>query len=465
MIKENQDSTANIRSFIKSKIEEDRKSFFSSRSPASILDPYKELSEDILESEVKVSSIEDLLTVDSNQVFLEYCYEIILGRKIDFTGLRSFMKQLLEGHMSRKDIILSLHESDEGQQNKNLPAHIISEIETIKTQKVASGLLEERQRKNIFRKIYKKIQKKISAKLLSFIQKEMNKKLSPLIQNEMERIIFPKLYTAEYRLKNAEGRILDMVDFVSSIKYKLPHPNISIDINTDIDIKAPSSDPQLTAFLDKFYLDLLNKLRGTEEDILDRNRVYADVFLKLVGSKKDAPILDIACGRGEMLKIIKHLNLEGIGVDTNQTLIDYCKDQSLHVIKNDALSYLKSLKNNTLGAISVMHLVEHLEFEYLAKFLLESFRTLQPGGGIIIETPNPLNLVVSAVQFYMDPSHRNPIPVNLMQIILENVGFQVSHIDLGFRQAHDTPERIDNPKLEYMLNNPQDYALLGVKPV
>gem|GEM_PF-7007338 len=220
----------------------------------------------------------------------------------------------------------------------------------------------------------------------------------------------------------------------------------------------------MNPFINDFFKELSERFRGSEADILQRNRIYSDILRSVGSANSDAPILDIACGRGEMLHVVNDLGLQAIGIDLNDDQIAYCRSKSLEVYKSDALGFIKSRGTASLAAITTTHFVEHLEFDYLVQTLRESFRALRPGGGIIIETPNPLNLVVSTVQFYMDPSHRNPIPMNLMQLLLEKIGFEVTPIDLSARGLDASMGSVEHPQLNCLLNSPQDYALLGIKP-
>jgi len=92
---------------------------------------------------------------------------------------------------------------------------------------------------------------------------------------------------------------------------------------------------------------------------------------------------------------------------------------------------------------------------------------LRPGGIAIFETPNPNNVLVGATNFYLDPTHRNPVHPQTLQYLVEARGLiQVETMMLHpypeeMRIPEDTPvARIFN---EYFYG-PQDYAVVGRRP-
>src|ERR1700752_5312699 len=111
------------------------------------------------------------------------------------------------------------------------------------------------------------------------------------------------------------------------------------------------------------------------------------------------------------------------GVDCTRFFIDECRRAGLSVIQADGLMHLRSLPSESLNAVTSFHLVEHLPFEMLINMLDEMARTLRRGGLLILETPNPENLLVGGCNFYADPTHRHPIPSQTLQFLLEARGF------------------------------------------
>ena len=138
---------------------------------------------------------------------------------------------------------------------------------------------------------------------------------------------------------------------------------------------------------------------------------------------KDLPIIDLGCGRGEWLELLRDNNIKYLGVDTNQSMIERCEALNLSVTKNDCLSVLEAMEDNSIGGITGFHIVEHLPYQVLRKLFKECYRVISPGGIIIFETLNPENLKVGACNFYFDPTHKAPLPSLYLNYLAESHGF------------------------------------------
>jgi 2-polyprenyl-3-methyl-5-hydroxy-6-metoxy-1,4-benzoquinol methylase len=171
--------------------------------------------------------------------------------------------------------------------------------------------------------------------------------------------------------------------------------------------------------LDPLYASFEDEFRGPRDEVRGRLQVYVP-FLK--DARITSGVLDIGCGRGEWLQIMNAEGIEARGLDHNRVFIEECRGNGLDVVEQDAVSYLRSVPDESLNAVTTFHLVEHLPFEILIKFVDEIVRTLKPGGMLIVETPNPQNFMVGSCNFYADPTHRNPIPSQTLQFLLEARG-------------------------------------------
>lgn len=219
--------------------------------------------------------------------------------------------------------------------------------------------------------------------------------------------------------------------------------------------------------LDSLYVFLEDNLRGSREEIKRRLKVYLPIIKKADVGSKSFPILDIGCGRGEWLELLKDAGLYTIGLDLNRTMIKICKDRGFNVIQDEALSYLTSLSGDSVGAVTGFHLIEHYGFEFLIKLLEEILRVLKPGGLVILETPNPSNVLVGSCNFYLDPTHNKPLPSSLIKLVLESRGFnKVKIININ---PYSDDLKIKNNDLEMSKRfneyfyGPQDYAVVGYK--
>jgi O-antigen chain-terminating methyltransferase len=219
--------------------------------------------------------------------------------------------------------------------------------------------------------------------------------------------------------------------------------------------------------LDGFYIAFENKFRGPEKDIEDRLRVYVPYFQNLKLDFAKFPILDIGCGRGELLKVLTDNKIRCVGVDLNGAMVDRANEQGYEAIQADAIEYLMAQPAQSLSAICGLHIVEHIPFDVLLRLFEECHRVLKPGGFILFETPNPENINVGSFSFYYDPSHLHPIPPDLLDFAISNKGFDKTEVlrlhprteDLN-RELHESAEVQDILNRFY---GPQDYAVIGYK--
>lgn len=172
-----------------------------------------------------------------------------------------------------------------------------------------------------------------------------------------------------------------------------------------------------------FYREFERRFRGSTELITSRLRVYEPLLSSLKEHYSDLPALDLGCGRGEWLTVLKEHGFSAIGVDQDQGMLSCGAQDGLNTYLGDALSYLKGQPDNSQVIISAFHLVEHISFEDLYSLVSESHRVLKPGGILLMETPNPENLMVATSYFYLDPTHRRPIPLGLLSFVVEYCGF------------------------------------------
>ena len=187
---------------------------------------------------------------------------------------------------------------------------------------------------------------------------------------------------------------------------------------------APTLNEELKKHeADSFYLAFENKFRGSFEEIKKRLRFYIPTIHAIRDTTGSATAVDLGCGRGEWLELLKEHGYQALGVDLNTCMIDECQSRGLKVQRGDALSYLRGLPAGTHSLVTGFHIVEHLPFDSLIDLFREAFRVLVPGGALILETPNPECRHVSDYSFYLDPTHRNPLPPELLVFCGNEVGF------------------------------------------
>ncbi|HEY0319362.1 MAG TPA: methyltransferase domain-containing protein [Pyrinomonadaceae bacterium] len=213
---------------------------------------------------------------------------------------------------------------------------------------------------------------------------------------------------------------------------------------------------------DAFYAELEEHFRGSREEIMRRLQVYLPILRE---GGITTGILDIGTGRGEWLEVLRQEGIEASGVDMNSVQVEACAARGLEVTHDDALNHLRGLPDASLNAVTGFHIIEHLEFEALVSLLDEIMRTLAQNGLVIFETPNPENVSVTGHNFYVDPTHRNPLPIPMMKFLLESRGFY--KIKVLRLHPSDTPVVEGEGDLIARFNDyfygPMDYAILGSK--
>ena len=231
-------------------------------------------------------------------------------------------------------------------------------------------------------------------------------------------------------------------------------------------IDIPASEG-FEAFKDSFYHRLENRYRGSVEEIADRLRIYLPDVEAAVMRSGGKPVMDMGCGRGEWLGLLKRAGIDGFGVDTNAVQIEAAREQGLDVRLGDALRALTEMDDNSLAMISAHHLVEHLPFDAVAWIAREALRVLAPGGILLFETPNTRNVLVGATTFHTDPTHLKPMPEQVLTVLYDTAGFDPVEVralnpHARFKEFLDTPDF--NDELAFLLFGPQDLAVLGTKP-
>ena len=175
--------------------------------------------------------------------------------------------------------------------------------------------------------------------------------------------------------------------------------------------------------IDDFYQAFENRFRGPRELIKTRQRVYLPFIEPLLFFYEEAQAIDLGCGRGEWLEILKETGFHGHGVDLDDGMLAACRQAGLDVVTQDALSALKALPDESQVIVSGFHIAEHIDFSDLRLLIQEALRVLKPAGLLILETPNPENITVGTVNFYLDPTHQKPIPPLLLSFLPEYYGF------------------------------------------
>jgi SAM-dependent methyltransferase len=121
--------------------------------------------------------------------------------------------------------------------------------------------------------------------------------------------------------------------------------------------------------------------------------------------------------------VFRQSGIQAAGIDLNDDSLALCRAKGLQVESADLYAYLRALPDSSLGGMVCSQVVEHLPPDRLPELIQLAHAKLRTGGLLAIETPNPECLAIFATHFYLDPTHRHPIPPALLSFYLEEAGF------------------------------------------
>lgn len=232
---------------------------------------------------------------------------------------------------------------------------------------------------------------------------------------------------------------------------------------------APNADnASLATMEDAFYDAFEERFRGSFEDISERMTFYIPWLTGAISPTSTAcPVVDIGCGRGEWLTLVQQQGYRALGLELNAESVRRCRERGLAAEQADGVAWLQQRADNSIAALSLFHVIEHLPFATLNALVTEALRTLVPGGLLILETPNPENLVTGVTHFYTDPTHLQPVPPALTEFLLQYRGFS----DVRLHRLHPVPEALQiaeqtetAQRCNPLFYGPQDYGVTAIKP-
>ncbi len=209
------------------------------------------------------------------------------------------------------------------------------------------------------------------------------------------------------------------------------------------------------------YAQFEDKHRGSLESVYSKLEVYKPLLSEFKRYEPKARLADLGCGRGEFLKIATDLSIDCLGVDLNDDMLNVARKIGLKVKKIEVLDFLNSQEDDSFDILAAFHLIEHLNLNYLMKVFDQVKRVIKPGGLIILETPNPENIVVSTCNFYMDITHVRPLPPGLLKFIFRKLDF--NNINLWGLNSKEKTASEPIAMIDVLAGVSPDYALLALK--
>ena len=165
------------------------------------------------------------------------------------------------------------------------------------------------------------------------------------------------------------------------------------------------------------YVGFEDQFRGAPAEIAARQREYVEIF---AGA---SDVLDIGCGRGEFLALLKERGVRAHGIDVNDSMVEVCVQKGLEASKADALDYLRAQPAGSLGGLLAAQVVEHLDPAYLTNLLDAAYAALRPGAPIVLETINPACWFAFFESYVRDITHVRPLHPDTLTFLLQASGF------------------------------------------
>lgn len=406
----------------------------------------------------------------NNTEFIYNIYSKILLRDADPTGFENYLNMLVRENGNRVLVLGSIRYSQEGKQ-KSIPVH---------------GLYVRYKIKKVFRILYRI---PILGYLLRWVKdiitmpRKFNNLYSSIIQQQISE---ENIYKLINRTKDEFKITLDKTKDELKITFEELKVNIDEKINKNAnDIEKINSkfekieeekrikeneEEKIKSEMDEIYLKFENQFRGKRDEIKRKLSKYIPIIenVDIHNNHDHTNVVDVGCGRGEWLELLKENRFIYTGVDLNESMVKSCKELNLNAVEADAISYLSTLEDSSVYVITGFQIVEHIGTENIVRLLKESYRVLKSGGMAIFETPNPENLIIGACNFYFDSTHIKPIPPAQLQFLAESSGFdRVDILRLHPYNVIDI-EKLDTKneemlKIANFFNNMTDYSILAYK--
>jgi 2-polyprenyl-3-methyl-5-hydroxy-6-metoxy-1,4-benzoquinol methylase len=217
------------------------------------------------------------------------------------------------------------------------------------------------------------------------------------------------------------------------------------------------------------YVAFEEVARGSSSLVRSRQAFFLEHF------RGRRNVLDIGCGRGEFLQLLKEIGVESYGIDKDPEMVKVSRSYGLNAIEADALDHLRALQDRTLGGVFCSQVIEHMNSAEALEFIELAYEKLLPGSKIVIETVNPTS-VFALSEFYRDITHVKPIHPLTLKFLMDCVGF--TSVEVQFLNQPGENQRLDPisgpgadierinrnfQKLNALLWGPMDYAAIGIR--
>jgi O-antigen chain-terminating methyltransferase len=153
-------------------------------------------------------------------------------------------------------------------------------------------------------------------------------------------------------------------------------------------------------------------------------------------------VLDLACGPGVFLELLREAGIEAIGVDRDEEIVKKARHKDLKVIQSDIFAHLEKVEERYDG-IFCSHFIEHLPFNQVVRLVELTAMRLDPGGVFVSVLPNPGSIRLHLFGFWRDPEHIRFYTGNLIASVCQHYGLSVE-----YSNEEETPNLLETPRLD-----------------
>lgn len=221
------------------------------------------------------------------------------------------------------------------------------------------------------------------------------------------------------------------------------------------------------------YAGFERRFRGDPDEV---RQVLSERYLPLIEAtvaEVGGQVVDIGCGRGELLGALQERGVDVVGVEPETSLAAQARARGVHVVEALGADYLRDRPDASLGAVVMFHVVEHLVVDDLIELLELVARKLRPAGVLIAETPNPMTFLTLHESYLIDPTHVQPLHPALLAWLAESAGFR--SVDVAYHSPATSlwvpplagegalVDELDATfaRLNHQLYGPQDYSIVA----
>jgi SAM-dependent methyltransferase len=217
-------------------------------------------------------------------------------------------------------------------------------------------------------------------------------------------------------------------------KSQIPNPKSQTELDPGSRIPDPGANSQFDDLDSHKYVGFENQFRGSPDEIRRRVEDYLPTF------ESATDVLDVGCGRGEFLELLRDRGVRARGIDINPAMVEVCRGKGLEAETGDGLAYLRGLPDGSLGGLFAAQVVEHLEPRYLMRLLDAAFEKLRPGAPIVLETINPACWFAFFESYIRDLTHVRPVHPDTLKYLLIATGFQ--RVDISYRAPYPEADKL-----------------------